>query len=130
MPRYSDADPYLDPATGVLKNRLGIADAVTLEQAEADVVAIRAYELSQTPLKGNFDLKHLRAIHKYLFRDVYEWAGELRTIDISKGGNSFAHYRYLESAAAGIFEQLTKENNLKGLDPDQFSDRAHTTSAN
>ena len=124
MSRYSDNDPYLDPATGVLKNRLGIADEATLEQTEAAFVATRSYELSQTPLKGRFDLAHLQAIHRYLFGDLYEWAGQLRTIDISKGGNRFAHHARIESAAAPIFQQLAKENHLAGLGPDAFSDRA------
>jgi cell filamentation protein len=124
MSRYSDNDPYLDPATGVLKNRLDIADDATLEQTEADLVAIRSYELSQTPLKGRFDLAHLQAIHRYLFGDVYEWAGQLRTIDIGKGGNQFAHHAYIASAAVPIFQQLAKENRLAGLDAAAFSDRA------
>jgi cell filamentation protein len=124
MSRYSDSDPYLDPATGVLKNRLGITDAPTLEQAEADMVAARSYELSRTPLKGRFDCAHLQAIHKHLFGDLYEWAGELRTIDISKDGNRFAHHTRIESAAALIFEQLARENHMAGLGPDVFSDRA------
>lgn len=55
---------------------------------------------------------------------MYDWAGELRTIDISKGGNRFAHYAHLENAAAPIFQQLAKENHLTGLGPDAFSDRA------
>ena len=72
MSRCSESDPYLDPATGVLKNRLGIADESSLEQAEADLVATRSYELSQTPLRGRFDLTHLQAIHRHLFGDLYE----------------------------------------------------------
>jgi fido (protein-threonine AMPylation protein) len=48
MSRYSDSDPYLDPETGVLVNRLGISDESTLEQIEAALVATRSYELSQT----------------------------------------------------------------------------------
>jgi cell filamentation protein len=83
MSRYSENDPYLDPASGVLRNRLDIVDEATLEQAEADIAATRSYELSQTPLKGRFDLAHLQAIHRYLFGDVYDWAGQLRTMDIS-----------------------------------------------
>jgi fido (protein-threonine AMPylation protein) len=124
MSRYSDNDPYLDPATGVLKNRLGITDEATLQQTEADIVAARSQELSQTPLKGNLDLVHLQSIHGRLFGDVYEWAGELRTIDISKGGSRFAHYGHIESGAAPIFKQLAQENHLAGLPPDPFSDRA------
>lgn len=123
MSRYSDNDPYLDPATGVLRNRLNIADEATLEETEADLVATRSYELSKSPRKGRFDLVHLQAIHRYLFADMYEWAGELRTIDIRKGGNHFAHYAHLENAAAPIFQQLAKENYLTGLGPDAFSGR-------
>ena len=124
MSRYSGRDQYLDPVSGVLINRFGITDAATLEHTEAALVATRSYELSQTPLEGRFDLAHLQAIHRYLFGDVYEWAGQLRTIDISKGGNLFAHHAHIGSAAAPIFKQLAKEKHLAGLHPAAFSDRA------
>jgi cell filamentation protein len=55
-------------------------------------VAARSRELSQNPLKGRFDLAHLQAIHRCLFGDVYEWAGQLRTVDMGRGGNLFAHH--------------------------------------
>ena len=124
MSRYSDNDPYLDPATGVLVNRLGIADDATLKQTEAAFVATRSYELSRTPLSGQFDLAHLQAIHRYLFGDVYEWAGQLRTVDISKGDNRFAHHSHIALAAVPIFKKLAEENYLAGLAPAAFSDRA------
>jgi cell filamentation protein len=38
---------------------------------------------------GDFDLRHLRAIHRHLFQDVYDWAGEIRTVEIAKGGSQF-----------------------------------------
>ena len=123
MSRYSGSDPYLD-SSGVLKNRLGIGDETTLEQAEADIVAARSFELAQDPLPGGFDLAHLRGIHKRLFGDVYDWAGQLRTVDISKGGNNFAHHAHLEHAAAKIFQQLAEEHHLAGLNPDGFAARA------
>jgi cell filamentation protein len=87
-------------------------------------VATRSYELAQSPPKGRFDLAHIQAIHKYLFSDLYEWAGQLRTVDISKGGNQFAFHGRIESAAATIFQQLAKEDHLIGLGPEAFSDRA------
>jgi fido (protein-threonine AMPylation protein) len=105
MTKYSGHDHYLDPASGVLKNRLGIADPAALEQAEAALVATRSYELSQSSLQGAFDLAHLQAIHRYLFGDLYEWAGELRTVDISKGDHLFAHHAHIASAAAPIFKK-------------------------
>ena len=124
MPKHSGDDPYTDPASGVLRNRLGITDATLLEATEADFVAERSRELSREPIAGGFDLAHLQAIHRYLFGDVYEWAGELRTIDISKGGHPFAHYPHIQSAAVPIFHQLAQEKHLAGLGPDGFSERA------
>ena len=124
MPKYANLDRYLDPDTGVLFNKLHITDEAALEQAEADYVAARSYELFLHPLEGAFDLRHLKAIHRHLFEDVYDWAGELRDVDIAKGESYFAHYRYLEAAAAPIFEQLAKENHLAGQNADSFSERA------
>jgi cell filamentation protein len=124
MAKYSGDDRYTDPASGVLRNRLGIADAALLEATEADFVAERSRELSRKPIAGDFDLAHLQAIHRYLFGDVYEWAGELRTIDISKGGHLFAHYPHIQSAAVPIFRQLAQEKHLSGLGPEAFSERA------
>lgn len=51
-------------------------------------------------------------------------AGQLRTIDISKGGKLFAHHEYIDNAAAPIFEQLAHEKHLVGLDPIRFSERS------
>jgi len=124
MPKYSSDDPYIDAASGVLKNLLGITNGAALEAAEADFVAERSRELSRKPLEGRFDLEHLQAIHRYLFQDVYAWAGELRTIDIGKGGHLFAHHAHIQSAAAPIFKRLAQEKHLAGLDPAAFSERA------
>lgn len=124
MAKYEGGDGYLDPETGVLRNRLGIADERRLEQAEASLVAWRSYELSQKPLAGDFDLAHLQAIHRHLFGDVYDWAGEIRTIDLAKGNTYFAHHAHLVSASRPIFEHLKKERYLQGLNRTAFSERA------
>jgi len=124
MSRYSGPDPYVDPASGVLRNRFGITDQAVLESTEADLVASRSRELASNPIQGGFDLKHLQAIHRYLFGDVYDWAGQLRTVDISKNGNLFAHQAYIAGAAEAIFQALAKENRLLGLAKTTFSARA------
>lgn len=123
MHKYSNQDHYLDPETGVLKNRLGIRDEDTLEKAEATFVSLRSYELSQQPISGRFNLEHLKQLHFYLFQDIYEWAGKLRTIDISKGESHFAHYRHLETSANTLFNKIHQENCLQGLELEQFSIR-------
>lgn len=77
-------DPYCyPPEFKVLINRLGIKDAALLDRAERQAVATRTLEGSP---KGNFDTTHIKAIHKHLFQDMYEWAGENREVEIGKGG--------------------------------------------
>ncbi|WP_273724007.1 type II toxin-antitoxin system protein adenylyltransferase VbhT, partial [Bartonella sp. AU18XJBT] len=117
-------DPYTDPKTGVMYNRLGIKDKATLRSMESAFAYIRSYELESTPIRGKFDLNHMKDIHKKLFGDVYEWAGEIRSIDITKGGCLFAYHHQIESYAPKITQQLAKEQYLRGLDVDEFSQRA------
>jgi len=124
MPKYSNRDRYLDPATGVLINRLGLTTEAALEENEAALVAARSFELAQTPLRGDFDFTHLKAIHRCLFGDVYEWAGECRTVDINRGNTFFAHHSHIERAAQPIFLGLKKEGFLAGMNPETFSGRA------
>jgi len=81
-----DDDPYVYPGTTTLRNRLGITDWTVLDRAERRIVAERS---SQGIPGGSFDLFHLRAIHRHLFRPIYDWAGELRTVEINKGGHQF-----------------------------------------
>jgi cell filamentation protein len=124
MAKYEGTDHYLDPETGVLKNKLGIRDEAELKKAEASLVAWRCFQLADKPIRGRFNLDHLKAIHKHLFCDVYEWAGELRDIDLAKGNSYFANHSHIVDAAKPIFEKLSQESYLQGLDVSTFSDRA------
>lgn len=117
-------DPYLDKATGVLRNRLGIADQAELDRAEATLALVRSLELVKQPVEGKYDLAHLQEIHARLFGDVYEWAGRIRTVDISKGDTRFANFQQIEAYAPEIFKPLHREQLLQALDIDTFSRRA------
>jgi len=103
---------------------LGILDQSWLEKAEARLVSIRSQQLWLNPLEGPFDLSYLKNVHRHLFQDVYPWAGELRTVDISKGDSRFAHHAFLEGAAVAIFKKLSGEYSLAQLDTDGFCARA------
>lgn len=96
-------DPYLDPATGVLRNRLGIDDPEEFAQLEAELAAIRIAEVARNPLPGLYDLDHLRRFHRAIFRDVYLWAGEVRTVDIRKGPVPFCLAEHIQAEANRIF---------------------------
>ncbi|WP_051581817.1 Fic/DOC family protein [Pseudonocardia acaciae] len=115
-------DPYLDPTTGVLRNRLGITDPAELARAEAELTALRLVELRRTPLPGHYDLAHLRGFHRFIFGDVYDWAGEPRTVSIGKG-HLFCLPQHIDSFAADIFGRLAGWSYLRELDRDEFLDR-------
>ncbi|MDO5638823.1 MAG: Fic family protein [Neisseria sp.] len=125
MLKYEGSDDeYTDSHTGVLKNKLNLADALELEQAERDISIMRSLELHLFPVDGHFDLLHLQAIHKRLFGDIYPWAGEIRHIDISKGSSRFANHLFIESFSAGVSARLKQENYLKSMSSEAFSGRA------
>ncbi len=117
-------DPYLDSTTGVLSNRIGARTEQELEAREAAFVAARAYELEILPEAGKFDLAHLQRIHARVFQDVYDWAGQLRTVEIVKGTTVFARRGAIGSAAAQLFRALAAEDHLAGLETQYFSARA------
>lgn len=117
-------DPYLDKASGILRNRLGITDQAELDRAEATLALVRSLELVKQPVDGRYDLAHLQEIHARLFGDVYDWAGQIRTVDISKGDTRFANFQQIESYAPEIFKPLHREQLLRALDVDTFCQRA------
>jgi cell filamentation protein len=115
-------DPYLDLDNGVLRNRLGIGDRTELARAEADLTASRLYDLQRTRLAGHYDLDHLRSFHRVIFGDVYDWAGELRTVSIGRGG-LFCMPGDLLSSGGEVFGRLAHAQYLRGLDRETFVDR-------
>ncbi|MEU6559896.1 Fic/DOC family protein [Nocardia nova] len=83
---------YFIEGTNVLRNRVGARTADALQDAENDLVEARVIELREDPgLLGErtYDLAYLQAIHRQFFQDVYDWAGDLRTVGIEKGSESF-----------------------------------------
>ena len=123
MSRYDADDVYCIPGTAVLKNKAGITDQDLLDEYEGDFTAIRLLELTQNPIQGSFDLAHLCKIHSYLFQDVYEWAGEVRSVDIIRGDSRFCNVRQIQSYSHTIFSALSAEKYLVNLEPTVFANR-------
>lgn len=123
------ADPYIDPETGILRNKVGARSQRDLDAAEADLAAYRTLELFQRPIKPTGDLDELRAIHRHLFQDVYQWAGALRTVDISKNlgpeeaTEFFLPHSMLERGMGFAADELRADNYLRGMDRGQFIQR-------
>lgn len=108
----SNADPYTDPETGVLYNKLGLRTWTELRAAERDITRIRAAELAVHPPPPTYDLEHLRAVHRRLFSDLYEWAGEVRTVDIAKGQTLFCRPQFLVAKANELLSELAADQHL------------------
>ena len=106
---------YCYPDSNVLKNKLNITNAEDLAVAEREITSIKLAYAKQNIIEGDFDFSHLRKIHKFLFEDIYEWAGEYRHVNISKG-NQFCLCQNLEAYADTIFACLKKDNYLKNCD--------------
>ena len=89
----------------ILQNKLGLTNEAELARAEEKLSKTRALELYDTGLLDTFEVgtfKGLAAIHKYLFGDVYEFAGQMRTVNIAKGNFRFAPVMYLRPALESI----------------------------
>ena len=94
------------PGTTCLINKLGIRDEVALAETEAAVVLGKASLLDQQPIAGGFDFDHYKRIHQFLFCDLYDWAGQIRTINISKKGTTFVPAVEIEPCADVCFKRL------------------------
>lgn len=90
-----------------LENKLNITDFAELAREEERISKKKAVELFDSKLIDTFEVgtfAGLAAIHKYLFEDIYDFAGKMRTVNIAKGNFRFAPLIYLEAALANIDE--------------------------
>lgn len=111
---------YCYPNTNILVNKLNIQDNKKLEEVERKLVLLKSYELRQNKMIGNFDVLHFLAIHKFLFEDIYPFAGKIRTEDIAKDNFRFAKWEYIEQQLKELFKRLSKDQ-FKGLSKEEMS---------
>lgn len=116
---YERDDYYCYPDSKVLKNLLGITGEKELDAAEREITSLRIAKLEDEPLKGDLDFSYIKKLHKYLFEGIYEWAGEIRQIDISKG-NIFCQHELIEANAEALFNELQYDNFLLGLNEQEL----------
>ena len=100
----------------MLENKLGITNEVELAKEEERITKLKALELFDTGKINDFEIgttKGLSDIHKYLFSDVYEFAGKIRDVNLAKGNFRFAPAMYLEDALNKIDNM--PENNFDNI---------------
>ena len=71
---------------------------VEISKIEASITMAKSAELERNPISDSFDFEHYKSIHKYLFEDIYEFAGEIRKVNMAKGNFRFAPLMYLEES--------------------------------
>lgn len=108
---YEYSSNYCYPGSDVLINKLNIKDEILLNKYEKELVAIRQAEITIRPIKGDLDFEHLKAIHKYLFQDLYDWAGKTRTCNIAKK-DLFCLSQFIDSYANDVFGKPKNKNYL------------------
>lgn len=89
----------------VLENKLGIDNSAELAREEERISKKRAMELFERGMLDGYEagkFKTLQAIHSYLFGDIYDFAGKIRTVNLAKGNFRFAQLMYLETALQNI----------------------------
>ncbi len=89
--------------TTCLINKFNIKDENKLKNLEAAITFAKASKLEKTPIEGNYDLEHYLAIHRFLFEDIYDWAGKLRTVEISKKRHKFCFCSRTRKALYKLF---------------------------
>ena len=135
--------PYVYLGTCCHINKFGILNPAALEKVIRCTTGLRSELLRVHPIAGNFDLKHLCALHRFLFQDVYEWAGEIRIIDFQRNKlpytsaaeateaiaqlpadlpppRQFAKAAEIESECESLFDDLRRELFLRDLHRDDF----------
>ncbi len=117
------ADPYVYPGTAVLRNLAGLRDADTLAEHEAQASTLRLAQLAALKLEGVYDLPHLQRFHRFVFQDIYPWAGELRSVPLAKPGSMFALPEHIESYTSEVLRQLAGEGHLRGRSRGEFAAR-------
>ena len=83
-PLFVRRDPYRYRNTRTMKNKFGLKDKVLVLEMEANYTSMRLREIALNPIAGTFDFDHFCKTHAYIFQDIYDWAGQPRTIDMRK----------------------------------------------
>lgn len=106
--------------SGVLRNKLGLRDAESLKIAEYQITRTQSLNAPGFPMTQ----AGYQALHKHLFSEVFEWAGELRTQDMSKPEAKFGLARFMDVSMQTIFSALAQQDALRGQTGERFADGA------
>lgn len=100
-------ESYFFDGENILRNKLNIHDEIELKKCEYEIVARKNTLLCLSEIQGNFDIEHLKYIHKILFEDIYPFAGEFRLVNMGKDNRaSFTDYKSIEKNLNDILSNI------------------------
>lgn len=124
-------DPYVYEDTGTLINKLGIKDYQKLRKAESDISFVKLLTVDNNVDCTKFDLEYIKNIHKYILEDIYDWAGELRSVPMEKPeevlGGDTVRYAYPKEIIPNA-EKCLNEINRINWNAKELDDKAMTFS--
>ena len=106
-----------------LRNRYSIRDFEKLKAAEQDIVGAKQQYLLTHPIAGRFTVTHLRNIHRFLFEDIYPFAGHFRRETIEKGNTTFLNKKDISFKLGQLLGKLKQEQYLSQLPYEAFLER-------
>lgn len=107
----------------MLRNLVGAQDAETLSTIEYTLFTVRSLKLQTMRIPARGTVRQLQQIHHYLFQDVYDWAGKLRTVTISKAYTTFLPMHMFATGIPYCERALADDRYLRGLSRRQFVER-------
>lgn len=108
------------PDTTILVNKFGIKNQKELDSVERQLVLLKGSQIEKNTAFENVDFDFYKSLHHQLFSDLYEWAGKIRSINISKKGTVFCQSDEIERIGILKFKRLEKLNFLKNLNKEEF----------
>lgn len=114
---------YCYPNTNILKNKFNIIDGDILKQIESETTYLKLEQLMGMNIIGRFSVTHLKNIHKYLFSDIYSFAGKYRKEQIGKANTWFYPPNAISATIHKLITELKKEHYLKDKQYDDFINR-------
>ena len=112
-------DKYVYPGTNILINKFNCHDEKELRMIEALSTGGNLAWLQLHPIEGNFDFDHLKQIHHFIFQDLYDWAGQIRDVDIGKN-NLFCRAQFINDYAKTVFDDFYSACSYNKNDKDSF----------
>lgn len=108
------------PGTSVLINKLGIQNQAQLDESETLIVGVKSLQFELEPFSEPLDFSYYKRLHRFLFGELYEWAGTVRSIDLSKQRTYFCSANKIESLAGKMFKRVEEMNFFCGLPREDF----------